>query len=1426
MGQLSLFFFGSFRVALEDDKPIPFSTRSARALLIYLAMHAGQPVERDHLAALLWPDASKDQAQTSLRQTLYRLRQSLGQADAAGTYLIADATTVRFNAESDYHLDVAEFTGLLGQCRLHSHPRLEACDDCAMRMQRAVTLYKSGFLSGFALSNAPAFDEWQAFTQEQLHHQFIATLDTLAIYHQRRREYGAATRYLQQILGGEPWREESHIALMRCYLLDGKRHLALQQYQNLKRVLAAELNVQPSAEAQALYADLIQISASRKSAQTQIVNPYCGLNAFDQEQTAYFFGREEMAARLVEYIDQQPLLLLVGVSGSGKSSLLHAGVLPALTSPAQGGRRVAVMRPGEDPFAALAESLRPFLAHTSPPLAGDLRSGFSLYTLLDQIPFSAADASLVVLIDQFEEILVLPPQDETVQRFFDLLVETATADVARPRVSFLLALRADFLGHLLAHGRFASLIQDHLFALGAMSPEEMARAVEMPGQMQNVFFEPGLVDRLIEDVGEDPGRLPLLQFCLTRLWQKQKDGWITHAAYAEIEELSGALNHYADGILARLHPDQQSLARRVLLRLIHVQEDVEPSRRLGLRSEFSREEWAVVQTLTNARLLVTDRTGHGEESVELVHETLIRNWARLSEWIYADRAFAFWREGLRDGLRLWEKSGCDPGALLRGGLLAEAEARTADHWDELSPAERDFIAASLALHHREIEEEARQRERERERAEALAAALQSRIQALAEAQRATARAQSHAHVMAAQLALFQRDTDKALTLALAALDPDDPTPEAQLMLADAAYAPGTIRRCVGHRGSVFGVALYPDHRRAVSASADQSLMVWDLATGAEVRRLIGHTEAVHAVQVSPDGRRLLSAAADGMLILWDAESGAPIRCWQGHSGAVRAVCFHPNGKWALSGGADKRLILWDLESGDEIARFDGHGQPIYSLALSPDGGRILSGDAHGTVIHWDLASGRILHRLSGYLERGKESNPLISHYEAIWGIAFHKDGQTALSVSQDQTALLWDLSEGKLMRRYASFKSGLFAVAFHPNGHSALIGRMDGKLSILDLDSGRYQEFLGHAGRVFALVCCRDGRRALSGAADGTLRLWDLHHGAEIRKLDYRGGGYRLAASLDITSDETIGVVAAFTGEIMLVDMQSGAPIRMLLGHTEMALGGVKFLPDNRHLLSASGDIFAPIDDFSLRLWDVQSGAEIRRFLGHTDKIWDLALSPDGCFAVSASHDGTLRRWDLCTGEPIILADVYPQAVTAVAISPDGCRLLVGLGKGASNHPDYSLRILDSSGQEIHRLTGHPEAINDVAISPDGRLAISGSHDGRLMFWDMRLGSHVATLEALSDAPMRLVFSPDSKFVCQGAATGKALLWDIETRTLIRQFPGHAGNVVEVKFSGDGRRLYSASDEGTVHEWRVDPDLSTLRCWIERNRLAGELRSA
>lgn len=1429
MARLSLSLLGPFQAILDGQPLDSFRTDSARGLLVYLATQPGDLFHRDHLAALLWPDSLQEEARINLRQTLYRLRQALG--DTAGDFLLSADRALSFNLESDYWLDVHEFTDLLDRCDSHPHRTLNACTPCIERLRQAIELYRGNFLNSFSLAS-PAFEEWRVLLQESFHNRALDALSVLAFYHRRRQEYDQAADALRRILALEPWREEAHVRLMRVLALSGQRSAALAQYEICRRMLEQELGALPSPQTDELHRAIE--SGTLTPEQIEDTNPYKGLDAFTQSDASDFYGRETYIRRLQTVVYQGGLVALIGASGSGKSSLLEAGLFPELT--ATNGKeerwRIVVLRPGSRPTESLAHVLAQHLSvrrlarlgNSVDELAQRLAAGsLSLADIVGEMLRNSGKERLLLIIDQFEEMYTLCPDEKSCQSFIDLLVASGPTS----RLSVLLSVRADFAHHTISQRALADAIQARGVVLGPMNREELRRAIEEPARNRGVFLESGLTERLLHDLGDRAGSLPLLQFTLTALWQERSGHHLTHDAYEMIGQLGGALINYTEDIYSRLTARQQQAARLIFLRLVRLGTTSPDTRRQAQREEFDDEQWAVVGQLADNRLLVTNRDDTDQETVELAHEILIENWPRLAGWLHADRAFFLWREGLRSSMRLWERSGQDDGALLRGGPLAEAEGRVAERWDDLTAAEQHFIHASQALRLEMESAEAAQRQRERRHARDLAAALESRTQALTLAQRAAALAESHSLGSAAQLALFQSDSGKALGLARQAVQIDDPPAEARLMLADAAYAPGCRRILFGHKAAVHGVAFHPDQRRAVSAGADSSLLLWDLASGQPLHRFLGHAGAVYAVDVGPDGRRLLSASADGALILWEVETGAVLQRLSGHAEAVRQARFLPDGNAALSAGDDGCLLLWDLTTGSVRARWQEHSQPVHALAVSPNGQAALSGDAQGTIIHWALPDGRVLHRFPGLPERRQESGPLDCHFEAVAGIGFVGDGSQAVSASVDQFAIHWNLASGTLMAKRAPVKTGLHALASAPDGRSILLGSLGSEVVVLDMESGDVTRLPGHRGRVFAVAYSGDGRRALSGSADGAVYYWDLCSGAELHRWEFPSTD-KAVASLAIRGDEQMAAVGMFDGDISLRSLPDWQELRRLRGHTEMVYAGVRFLPDGQQLLSASGNIFIPESDFSLRLWDVKRGVELRRFAGHTDKIWDMDLSPDGAFAVSASHDGTVRRWEIESGGGWILHRVDPQAVLCVAISPDATRILVGLGKGSSISPDYSLRLLDSStGDEVGRLVGHSEVLGDVTFSPDGRLALSGSQERRIFLWDVASGEQVGELTGATSGVMRLAFSPDGALAAMGGTAGELLLWDVASRALIRRYTGHRRIVTQVLFSGDGERIYSADDDhtanqwrGTVREWRVDRDLAALLAWTRENRQA------
>ena len=440
--------------------------------------------------------------------------------------------------------------------------------------------------------------------------------------------------------------------------------------------------------------------------------PYRGLFAFREQDAPLFFGREAFVHRLIEAVQRKPLVAVIGPSGCGKSSAVLAGLLPRLRREADW--LIISFRPGARPFQALAAALVPMLEpHMSETerlieirrLAEAWERGdLSLSEVVARILQKSPEAHrLLLVVDQFEELYTLCADPEMRRRFADRLLEAVQAgrkDSHLPDVTLVLTLRADFMGNALTYRPLADALQDANHVLGPMTRQELRQAIESPAAKQGMPFEPGLVERILDDVGSEPGHLALLEFALTSLW-KQSSGQLTHVAYEAIGRVQGALTRYADGEFEGLNPAEQDTARRVFMQMVRPGEGVQDTRRLATRAELGEDGWRLVQRLADARLVVTDRDPAGQETAEIVHETLLQSWGQLRGWMEADRLFRAWQEKLRVGLGQWLASGRDEGALLRGAPLAQAERWLAERQSDLSLIERRYIRGGVALRARD-----------------------------------------------------------------------------------------------------------------------------------------------------------------------------------------------------------------------------------------------------------------------------------------------------------------------------------------------------------------------------------------------------------------------------------------------------------------------------------------------------------------------------------------------------------------------------------------------------------------------------------------------------------------------------------------------------------------------------------------------------
>ncbi len=1123
-------------------------------------------------------------------------------------------------------------------------------------------------------------------------------------------------------------------------------------------------------------------------------NPYKGLRAFQSADNQDFFGREKVTAKLVKRLEEAHdfarFLAVIGPSGSGKSSLVKAGLIPALWRGEMPGSEkwfVVELLPGMQPLDELEIALTRVAANHAGSLHEQLVRDRRGLIRAAQLILPADGSELVLVIDQFEEVFTLLEDETTRTQFLDLLYTAVTE--ARSRVRIILTLRADFYDRPLNYPEFGELVRSRLETIMPLSAEELERAIMGPAKRVEVTFEPGLAAGIIADVNYQPGALPLLQYALTELFEQRQGHVLTREAYQAIGGTVGALANRAEEVYLSMDETEREVIRQLFLRLVTPGEGTEDTRRRVTRSELlaiapeadMMDE--IIDTFASYRLVSLDTdAGTRAPTVEVAHEALLRSWERLRGWLTESRDEIKVQRQLGTMAAEWRESGQDSSFLARGSRLNQFEAWAKDTRLALTTAERAYLDASIVQRDLEAKAESEQKAREKvlERRSltflrGLVAVLvlatlgafglsgvalnQSRIadQNAVRADRNAAETQNVALTAGSQAALANGSTDQAIALALEAVRLDPSSAPAQVALGEAAYAPGTIRQLIGHTGEVWGVAFSPDGRTAVSGGDDKALMLWDVATGAMIRRFAdGHTEGHIKVAFSPNGQTVLSGAADGQVILWDVATGNIIRHFEGHTGWIGDVKFSPDGRTALSCGKDKTLILWDVATGASLKQFGG-STDILTVDLSPDGRYALSGGSLDTFVYlWDVTTGETIRRFEG-------------HTRPLRDVKFSPDGQQALSGAADGSPILWDVATGQIVRRLCC-----------------------------------------HSGEVHRVVFSPDGRYALSGASDKTVRLWDLRPGYIVRQF---AGHMSWVMGFVISPNGLTVLSASWAGTASLTDLQTGQDLYRL---TEpIALNGSAYSPDGHTAIIAEGNGGGSIRDEpgGIIVWNLDTGQIIRR-IAYPQPVIAIAFRPDGRTFLSGAADGSVVLWDVATGEIIRHFAGHNVAVINVAFNPDGRTALTGATDGS-----LFLWAVDT-GQLIQRFVGQTDLVGHIAFSKDGHAIVTDGAASGSYLWDTASGTLLRHLDGGH------VFSPDDKMIFgyAGSAMGQNsdVVIDLATSNTIRRFTGFDGIAVQSRFTLNGHSVLIGFSNGKMQEWRMDT-LDELIAWTRANRYIPEL---
>lgn len=1111
--------------------------------------------------------------------------------------------------------------------------------------------------------------------------------------------------------------------------------------------------------------------------------PYRGLFHFSPDDAEFFFGHQVFVEELFIATQNRNFIPVLGASGSGKSSVVLAGLVPKLQK--EGYWKFTHFRPGADPFQALALALVPLytqdlnateLIVQARQLAGYLREGtVSLTDVFVKIHKNYRGYRVLLIADQFEELYTLCAEQKVRRSFLDVLL--ACFGVYDSTKVLMTTMRADFLGNALSYRPLLDVLQNADIKLGSMNRFELRQVIEKPASKLGVTFEVGLVERVLDDIEDEPGNLPLLEFALTQLWKRRNGKQLTHAAYEEIGEVSGALTRHADDNYGRLSATEKEQVRRIFIQLVRPGEGTEDTRRLATKAELGEANWKLVKQLADKRLLVTSQNAANQETVEVVHEALISNWGEFQQWINADRSFRLWQEQLRVAIYQWECSNFDNGALFRGKPLLDAQDWQQKRASELCSRERNFIERSLVVC--ELEKQRKQRRRQLifyglvsglvvTSTLAVVAwwgwrsSFISQIQAINESSQALFASDQKLD------ALKQAIEAKRKLRKLGKADTDTQL-KSESVLRRAVYGAVEYNRLEGHTNEVKSVFFSPDGSILASTSRDRTVKLWK-QDGTFLKTLLGHSAGVLDVAISPDSQTIASASEDKTINLWNRD-GMLLHTLKGHDAAVNEVAFSPDGNILASASHDHSIKLWSISGKPILIKtLKGHQNAVEAITFSRDGDTIASASEDQTIKLWNK-DGTFLTTLTG-------------HKDIVWDVAISPDGNTIASASKDKTIKLWN-KDGKLLNTLEGYhQDAVSAVTFSPDGKMLASASWDNTVKIWNNEGTLLTTLNAHSDRVWKVAFSPNSKILASVSGDNTIKFWKLDN----ELLSTLRGHSAPVIGVAISPKSPMVASASDDGTIILWSQDTTLPVK--LDH-KASVYAVAFSPDGNTIASAGADSM-------IKLWNKNSTL-LSTLKGHTKGIWALAISPDGNMIVSGGWDKTVKLWNKNGNEfELKTLEAHQEIIWDVAISPKDNTI-------ASAGSDGTVKLWNKNGTFIKTLKEHTADVWGVAFSPDGNRIATASDDKTVKLWN-KDGTFLTTLEKHQSTVFGVAFSPDGKLLASASADKTVKLWNVEKEkpALLVTLNGHNNRVWGVAFSPDSKTLASASDDKTVIWWQID----------------------
>ncbi|BAY12459.1 nSTAND1 domain-containing NTPase [Calothrix sp. NIES-2098] len=1068
-------------------------------------------------------------------------------------------------------------------------------------------------------------------------------------------------------------------------------------------------------------------------------------------------GRKYDVDKLIERIsrDDHKLIVIHGPSGVGKSSLLTAGLVPALhqITVFEGRNILPVV---VQVYTDWVEELGNLLQNTTPEAergegeGGQGRQGGIIEELRRNVELNLVT---VLIFDQFEEFFFNCPNPVERRKFWEFL-HLCLDSFDLPYVKVILSLREDYLHYLLECDKLTNLEvtkndilnKQTRYAFGNLQPEA-AKLVIQSLTERSFYLEPQLIDELVRDLAGELLEVRPIELQVLGA-QLQTENITTLEKYQQSGPKDKLVERFLDAIVKDCGAENERAAQLVLYLLT----DENNTRPLKTKAELAAALAAEADKLDLVlEILVTSGIvflipQSPADRYQLVHDYLV----------------AFIRQ--------------QRGAELLAELEREKEQRKLIEAKLNKVLKRRLREAYLA---------------------GLGLATLAVVAAVFGVQSFIANINAQINLISTSSeAFFASEQDKeTLIESLKAAVKLQSTPQLWVAsdtrtqvivtLWQAIYGVKDIelKSFTGHNDWVFSVSFAPDGKTIASASLDNTIKLWSL-DGKLVKTFTGHSAGIYSVSFSPDGKTIASASADNTIKLWSLD-GKLVKTFTGHSSEVYSVSFSPDGKTIASASADNTIKLWSLD-GKLVKTFTGHSSEVYSVSFSPDGKTIASATRDNTIKIWSLD--------------GKELKTLTGH-----SVSFSPDGKTIASVGGDNIIKIWSL-DGKELKTFIGHRGEVYSVSFAPDGKTIASASHDNTIKIWSLEGKEPKTFTGHSDSVSSVSFAPDGKTIASASRDNTIKIWSLE-GKEPKTFSgystYNTPAYinpEYITSVSNVSFAPDGKTIASVGgdnvgrnNTITIWSLDGKELKTFTGYS------VSFAPDGKTIASAS-------HDDTIKLWSLD-GKLLKTFTGHSDLVSSVSFAPDGKTITSASHDNTIKLWSL-DGKLLKTFTGHSAPVYSVSFAPDGKTI-------ASASRDKTIKLWSLDGKLLKTLTAHSAPVYSVSFAPDSKTIVSASHDKTIKLWSLD-GKLIKTFKGHSAPVYNVSFVPDGKILASASHDKTIKLWSLDGK-LIKTFKGHSAPVYNVSFAPDGKTIASASRDNTVILWNLNLDnLVVLGCnWLQ-----------